>query len=230
MWRRECEKGFQLQPSTPFLPPASTMASPPSSQIPALALPKKRPATTAISTTGLNPKRRKPSSAGPSNLRQTSFPPEGDLLSAPPLSALSPPTSAFGGPASRFSREPSLESSSVLRRGGGAKAAAAPSVVSGRSGRAGGGASKGGAVGSNGGKRSKSKGTSSVGRPKSASVAGAEDVDAEAPDDDDGEDDDEGGLDMELDANMMAGQSGDAQKEERANVAHVASCAILSAC
>ncbi len=190
------------------------MASPPSSQIPALALPKKRPATAAISTTGLNPKRRKPSSAGPSNLRQTSFPPEGDPLSAAPLSALSPPTSAFGGAASRFSREASLESSSALRGSG--RAAGTPSVVSGRSGRTGGG--KGVGAGGKRKRRGKSEGASSVGGPKSA--AAAEEAEAEAPDDDDGDDDDEGALDMEFDVNMIAAQAGDSQKDERDNVAY----------
>jgi transcription initiation factor TFIID subunit 11 len=200
------------------------MASPPSSQIPGLALPKKRPATTAISTTGLNPKRRKPSSAGPSNLRQTSFPPEGDPLSAAPLSALSPPTSAFGGAASRFSREASLESSSVLR-GSGGRAAGTPSVVSGRSGRTG---RKGVGAESKRKGRGKSEGTSSVGRPKSA--AGAEEAEAEAPDDDDGDDDDEGGLDMEFDVNMIAAQAGDSQKDERDNVAYASGALFAPAC
>ncbi|KAF2668834.1 histone-fold-containing protein [Microthyrium microscopicum] len=74
------------------------MASPPQPSNMTLNLPRKRP---ALNTNPSSSKRRKPSSAGPSHLRQTSFPPDG------PVSALSPGART---PLSS-ARSPSVESS-----------------------------------------------------------------------------------------------------------------------
>ncbi|KAF2101407.1 hypothetical protein NA57DRAFT_24675, partial [Rhizodiscina lignyota] len=146
--------------------------SPPASV--GLQLPKKRPSITSLAGPP-NPKRRKPSTAGPSHLRQTSFPPE----NAPSFSARSPSSTVGGTP--RFSRSPSVESSLL---GG-----AAPSLLSaatGTSRKRGGRKGKGARLdpaGDDADRRSVSGDTRSV-KGRGAKGAAAEDDAGEAQEED----------------------------------------------
>jgi transcription initiation factor TFIID subunit 11 len=129
-----------------------TAHSPPLSTKP---LPKKRPALSATHQS----KRRKPSTAGPSGLRQTSFPPENPLLVA---------SGAAGSPSLRgTTRSPSIDSS-VL-----------PGASSIRSGA-------GGRKRKRGGEPARSTtGLTAVNAAAGSLINGAADEDGEAEDDDD---------------------------------------------
>ncbi|KAF2455973.1 hTAFII28-like protein conserved region-domain-containing protein [Lineolata rhizophorae] len=154
-----------------------------------LQLPKKRPSLAPPGAPPTAPKRRKPSSAGPSHLRQTSFP--------PPESLGGSAIAGGGG-----SRSPSVESSVAGRT---------PSLVSGHGGGGGGGRKRTVVTGLGGGRgRSgrESVATSVRGGKAGSAVGGAGSTTGEQGDDkeggysdEEGDGEDEAGIDTLLEGN-----------------------------